>query len=90
MLKFIVVLCLQGFIAGLLIYLIKRSAKQDKALNDHMIVFTEKITERPDFTHMDLRIERVIKPVCKNIDSLTIALQGHTHDKEHGAVIFRV
>ena len=53
MLELATVIASNGVVAGLLIYSIRRSVAQEKALNKHIIKFTEKITERPDFDQMD-------------------------------------
>jgi len=76
-----------GVIAGLLIYSILRSGKQERALNKHIVNFTKEITGRPTFPEMDDRIKNAKHEVCKKTNTLSIDFKQHHHEDKHGAVV---
>ena len=90
MLELATTLLSNGVIAGLLIYSILRSGKQERALNKHIVKFTESITGRPTFPQMDERIEKAQKAVCKKTNTLSIDFKKHHHESKHGAVVLGV
>lgn len=67
--------------------LYRKVNSQEKALTDHRLLFTETITNRPDFDQVDEKITKAATPLCKKVKTLTDDFKHHRHDKEKGAVI---
>lgn len=77
-------------VIALIVWMLKRSGKQEEKCSNHMIALARNLANRPEFNKMDEKIEKAIMEPEGKLTLLREEFRGHRHEGSKAKVVLGV